>query len=385
MTSQPPALVIGGELNGLGVCRSLAQAGIKTYVLDNKWHQAALWSRYAIPIKADAIYGSRLLSALHKLDLPEHTELIITDEMAVYTISEYRAELAFRVHLPSHDMLLTLQDKALFHKFATVHGLPVPNAVILGNEAEVSSIRDLRFPVVIKPADKQDHYIKRVSRIVLAHDPQQAMIACRKILKTIQQVIVQECIEGPDSDIYFCLFYRKDNITKAMFTGRKLVSIPPGTGSTGFCVGVPPGDLRAQLENLTEKFIVLSNYVGLGSVEYKWDTRAARFLIIEPTVGRTDWQEEIATLSGTNIPVIGYCEECNLPIPASKRNPGVVWQQSYIDRIRAGLGKIPRKATIVDGYWRWNDPIPALIHYPFAIMQLFRGAVHCFRGALKHS
>jgi len=374
MTSQPPALVIGGELNGLGVCRSLAQAGIKTYVLDNKWHQAALWSRYATPIKTDAIYGPGLLSALHTLDLPEHTELIITDEMAVYTISEYRADLPFRIHLPPHDVVLTLQDKALFHKFATAHGLPVPNAVILGNDAELSSIRDLQFPVVIKPADKQDHYIKRVSRIVLADNPEQALIACQKLLKTIQKVIVQERINGPDSDIHFCLFYRKDNITKAMFTGQKLISIPPGTGSTGFCVEVPPGDLRTELEDLTEKFIVLSNYAGLGSVEYKWDTRASRFLIIEPTVGRTDWQEEIATLSGINIPVIGYSEECNVPIPPSTRIPGVVWQQSYIDRIRAGLGKIPRNATVVDGYWRWNDPIPALIHYPFAVMQLLRRA-----------
>jgi len=378
MTSQPPALVIGGELNGLGVCRSLAQAGIKTYVLDNKWHQVALWSRYVTPIKADAIYGPGLLSALHKLDLPEHTEVIITDEMAVYTISEYRGKLAFRVHLPSHDMVLTLQDKALFHKFATAHGLPVPNAVILGNNTEVSSIRDLRFPVVVKPADKQDHYIKRVSRIVLAHNPEEAINVCQKLLKTIQEVIVQECIEGADSDIYFCLFYRKDNATKAMFTGRKLVSIPPGTGSTGFCMEVPPGDLRTELEDLTEKFIAASNYVGLGSVEYKWDTRTARFLIIEPTVGRTDWQEEVATLSGTNIPVIGYCEECNLPVPASKGTPGVVWQQSYIDRMRAraGLNNISPNAPVVDGYWRRNDPIPALIHYPYAIVGLFQGAVN---------
>lgn len=375
MTSQPPALVIGGELNGLGVCRSLAQAGIKTYVLDPKWYQAALWSRYAIPIKADALYGSGLLSTLHKLDLPEHTELIITDEMALYTISEYRAELPFRIHLPPHDMVLTLQDKALFHKFATAHGLPVPNAVILGNDTEVTSIRDVRFPVVIKPADKQDHHVKGVSRIVLAHNPEQAISACQKLLKTAKELIVHECIEGPDSDIYFCLFYRKDNITKAMFTGRKLASFPRGTGSTSLCLEVPPGELRTELEDLTEKFIVLSNYVGLGSVEYKWDTRAGRFLIIEPTVGRTDWQEEIATIAGTNIPVIGYCEECNLPIPPSKRIPDVVWQQSYIYRIRAGLGIIPHNATVVDGYWRYDDPIPALIHYPFAIMWLFQGAV----------
>jgi D-aspartate ligase len=372
----PPALVIGGKLNGLGVCRSLAQAGIETYVLDPKWYDPASWSRSATPIKTSSLHGAGLLSTLRALDLPEGTVLIITDEMAVYTISEHRAELGrYRLHLPSHDMVLILHDKALFHKFAVKSGLPVPNAIIVSGDPDAYNIRDLRFPVIIKPADKRDFHLKGASRAVVASDPLHAAIACRSLLKSTPEVIVQECIEGPDDNIYFCLFYRQDDITRGMFTGRKLASVPRGTGSTGLCVEVTHGELRTQLEDLTETFLVRSNYAGIGGIEYKLDARTQRFLIIEPTVGRSDWQEEIASLSGTNIPAIAYYEECHRPVPPSKPIPGVVWQQSYVDRIRCGFGIVPRSAIVVDGYWRPNDPMPGLIYYPFLLMSLVQGAV----------
>jgi D-aspartate ligase len=138
--------------------------------------------------------------------------------------------------------------------------------------------------------------------------------------------------------------------------------------------------MRTTLEELTETFLVLSNYAGIGGIEYKWDARNERFVIIEPTVGRTDWQEEIATLAGVNIPAIAYCEECNLPVPPSKYTPGVVWQQSYIDRVRSGFGIVPRNVTVVDGYWRRDDPIPALIHYPLAMLWLIQGALRYLKA-----
>jgi hypothetical protein len=51
---------------------------------------------------------------------------------------------------------------------------------------------------------------------------------------------------------------------------------------------------------------------GFGGIEYKRDARDGRFLIIEPTVGRTDWQEEVATLAGVNIPLMACRHELGL-------------------------------------------------------------------------
>jgi D-aspartate ligase len=61
-----------------------------------------------------------------------------------------------------------------------------------------------------------------------------------------------------------------------------------------------------ELERTTREILDQISYLGFGGVEYKRDARDGRFLIIEPTVGRTDWPEEVAALAGVNIPLMGW-------------------------------------------------------------------------------
>ncbi len=107
------------------------------------------------------------------------------------------------------------------------------------------------------------------------------------------------------------------------------------------------------------------DFVGFGSIEYKWDPASERFVIIEPTVGRTNWQEEIATFSGMNLPLAGYCYECGLPPPTqTPTERPVVWQASYVERMKVGVSVIPPGSIVVDRYWRRDDPMPAFVQYP---------------------
>jgi hypothetical protein len=46
-----------------------------------------------------------------------------------------------------------------------------------------------------------------------------------------------------------------------------------------------------------------------GGIEFKRDGHTGQFLMIEPTVGRIDGQEEVATLHGANIPLAAYLHE----------------------------------------------------------------------------
>jgi hypothetical protein len=66
-----------------------------------------------------------------------------------------------------------------------------------------------------------------------------------------------------------------------------------------------------------------------------------------------------------NIPLIAYRHEFDLPpLPAGPIDGRVVWQASWIERIRFGAKPIPPRSVVVDGYWRRDDPLPALTHYP---------------------
>ena len=365
-----PALVIGGELNGLGVCRSLAIGGMPVWVVDCKRANPALWSRCAHPVLTDTLHGPRFISFLRDLQnrIGEPPVLVITDELALLTISEHRDELEglYRFRLPAHDTVLMLHDKARFHERAVEHGWPVPNGLVVRDKADVSRIASLRLPVILKPADKRHFHEGHAPRLVVAASRTDALSAAERLLTQAGEVLVQETIEGPDDNIYFCLFYRgRDDETLGLFTGRKLASTPPGTGSTAFCTAA----VNAELERTTKDFLDQVNYFGFGGVEYKRDARDGRFLIIEPTVGRTDWQEEAATLAGVNIPLIAYRHELDLqPLPAGPVEGRVVWQGSWIERIRFGGKPIPPRSVVVDGFWRRDDPLPALVHYPYDVV-----------------
>ncbi len=123
-------------------------------------------------------------------------------------------------------------------------------------------------------------------------------------------------------------------------------------------------EVREELERLTLSFAERAGMDGMGSMEYKWDDNHSKFVMIEPTVGRTDWPEEIATLCGVNIPLAAYRYELGLSVdPVSVSRTDIAWRSTLVDKppqhLRHGV------ARIVDGYFRWDDPWPALKFYCF--------------------
>jgi len=53
-------------------------------------------------------------------------------------------------------------------------------------------------------------------------------------------------------------------------------------------------------------------------VEFKMRPGTDEPVITEPTVGRTNYQNEIAVLNGVNIPLIAYHELASLPVPPTR-------------------------------------------------------------------
>jgi len=138
------------------------------------------------------------------------------------------------------------------------------------------------------------------------------------------------------------------------------LSHPPKAGSTALCIAAP--EVAGQLEPFAAAFIERCDYRGLGSLEFKWDQARRIFVVIEPTVGRTDWQEEVATLNGVNIPLFAYRDLIGMPNnqPARPSQP-VAWQDSW-HRWR-GRSALKTRLPVYDGYWRVSDPMPSLAYY----------------------
>jgi D-aspartate ligase len=116
----------------------------------------------------------------------------------------------------------------------------------------------------------------------------------------------------------------------------------------------------------------------MGGIEYKRDARSGKFLMIEPTVGRVDWQEEVATLNGINIPLAAYLHETGSDarfVTVAVRP--TIWRDTARHWKSSNQRSADEKARAYDAYWRLDDPLPALVHgFSLGTRVLRRGLRH---------
>jgi predicted ATP-grasp superfamily ATP-dependent carboligase len=351
--------------------RSLSRADVPVILLDEDAFSPAMRSVYGQKVVISQLSGVPMVKELQALGaaIAGPAVLFLNSDDAVLTASKYRVALEnnYRFQLPSHACVTSLMNKTSFQQLAEEHGFQVPRAVTIGHVGDLSRLAELRFPCIVKPMRGTANYVKaQLARGYKVASPEQAEGVCTRILAFTQGLVVQEWIEGPDSDLYFCLQYRAiDGATVCSFTGRKLSIWPPDVGVTASCTAAP--EARPILQPLTEAFFERVSFVGMGGIEFKRDGRTGQFLMIEPTVGRIDGQEEVATFHGANIPLAAYLHEIGSPgLRVGADPPSVIWRD-FFSHCRSVLGNRSRPAKphtrVYDAYWRRDDPIPSLFRF----------------------
>lgn len=379
--SNLPAIVIGGGVNALGVVRSLGRAGVPLIVLDTDAGSPAMRSRYGRKLLVAALEGDELLTYLKNLaqELTSSAMLFLTEEKTINSLSMQRDQLPqnFLIRLPEHERLMQLMHKQGFQDLAEACMSPVPRAVRLESMQDLAKVDALNFPCVLKPSKKSYAYGALFKKAYKVSSGAEVRKLYQKIEPTLADMVVQEWIEGSDAEIYFCLQYiGKDGEVVSSFTGRKIRSWPPRIGGTASCTAA--WEHSAELSATTSTFFRQVGFTGMGSMEYKRDARDGKFYMVEPTVGRTDFQEEVATINGCNLPYAAYCYEFGLPqIPVFPAAPPRVWRDALADRwsFEEGDGEVDDASLsqpIVDCYWRWNDPLPWLDFMRDRIVQRLR-------------
>lgn len=360
-----PVVVVGRNLNALGVVRSLAAGGMPIVLVSTSRFQIAALSRYCRTEVACSLGGRDLIDTLKRIRTRFALKpvLFLTEEVSVNTVSAMGSELAgsYIFSVPSQQVTELLSNKALFNEFAEREGLPIPAGRVIRTVFEIKSIRELTLPIVVKPANKHRVLNCEDEKVALTNGYEETEERCRRLVEREAHAITQEWIDGSDDEIYFCLFYADANGNAiSTFTGRKVVAFPPCVGSTAICVPAP--EAQEELTAITRKLCSRVRVSGLGSLEFKWDGRGRRFVIIEPTVGRSDWQEEVATLAGVNIPLIAYMHEAgSRQIARCDKPRAVAWRSSVVHRLPQNV--LPPDARVYDGYWRLSDPLPGVAYY----------------------
>jgi len=362
------ALVVGDGLNALGVVRSLGAAGVPVTALCTAEHSPAARSRYARFERLSSNQGEALIEDVQKITSHDHEPpvLFLTEEASVLSVSAHRAALEGRVRLrlPVAQRVEALTHKAGFQHLAEALRAPIPPFVELRSRLDLPRLGKLVFPCVLKPAAKDYRYGARFKKAYVVGSPDEVARLYREIEPVCPNMVVQQWIDGQDNDIFFCLQYAANTADApvASFTGRKIRAWPPNVGGTASCVAAP--EVHEELSRVTAKFFRDTGVVGMASMEFKRDRRDGRFYMIEPTIGRTDFQHEVATINGVNLPYLAYCFELGLPLPKVRApNPRRVWREPLIDRWSAQTQGMAHEAgfagaRVVDAWWRVTDPLP---------------------------
>ena len=373
MALDTPALVLGSGVNGLGVARSLTRAGVPAWLLDSDDRRPEMYTRAAKPLKIGALHGEPLVEGLLRLSAArfsgQRPVLLLTQEESVKTISQRRERLAerYRFSLPTQNIVDALQHKNGFQRLAEQFDAPIPSLVHIQSPANLPALETLRYPVVVKPGERHAEYSRQFKKAYRVESAEEAVDLVRRILLVMADVVVQEWTEGPDSNIHFCLQYLDAHgQVIASFTGRKIRSWPPQVGGTASCMPAP--DAHEELSELTARFFQNVGVIGMAGMEYKRDARSGEFRMVEPTIGRTDYQAEVATLNGVNLPYVAYCAELGIAPPASMQTArSLAWRVRSEDTQSAVAQHQPPKYGfddadgVRDALWRWSDPLPTLM------------------------
>jgi D-aspartate ligase len=364
---KPWAVIVGGGLNALGIVRSLGSQAIPLIVVDTDAGSPAMRSRYGRRQVVPALEGDSLVENL--LKLAEHFAspalLFLTEEKGVNTISAQRERLAgkFLVRLPQHERLMQLMHKQGFSELAETYRAPVPKTVRIQNTEDLKLLDGLQFPCVFKPSQKDYRYGELFKKAYKVESRLEVAALYARIEPVLSDMVVQEWIEGDDSEIYFCLQYiGHDGAVVSSFAGRKIRSWPPRIGGTASCTAA--WQYQQTLTETTSRFFRDVGFTGMGSMEYKRDARDGRFYMIEPTVARTDFQEEVATINGVNIPLAAYRYELGLmPLQVGPASAPKTWRDPQSDRwsLEESNGVVDQRSrhdAVCSAYWRWSDPLP---------------------------
>ncbi|AOV16825.1 hypothetical protein BJI67_06905 [Acidihalobacter aeolianus] len=374
MVHEVPALVVGAGLNGLGVARSLHAAGVPVWIADIDATQPGMHSRCAKPLVLTGRQPLHLeLEALVRGQAADHRPvLLLTQEHAVKALADHQDQLdrSYRFILPTPQILHALMHKPTFDQWARESGLRVPASYRVCSAVDVDEVLAAQpMPIVIKPSAHVSEFESQFRKAYRVETREEARKLLLEMLAVWPDLIVQEWVPGSDSDIYFCLQQLSETgQVEASFVGRKIRAWPPGTGGTASCAPAPVDDASILAERTTA-FFSQRAVRGLAGMEYKRHKASGEYIAIEPTIGRTDYQEEIATLNGVNLPYACYLSAMGLHFSQSQEatpHKAFVWRDREADLLSLSRADQTARSwpaqglAVKDALWRWADPGPWL-------------------------
>lgn len=230
-----------------------------------------------------------------------------TSDETCILISKMREwfEDRFVLTLPSNFIISTFNNKSTSIVEAGKHNIRLPLSKDIHNVGDIVSVEKFNFPVILKPLDYRSLGMIGF-KVLVCYDYLSFKSQSLSILEKGISFQCQEYIEGGDEKSWFYIFYRSKNGTIIDCIGKKTVQYPVGQG----IMAVGTSCDNETIKNISRTFLNQIDYIGIGGIEYKQNK--SDYYFIEMST-RSEGFIRISDIAGIPIPLISYCDICNLP------------------------------------------------------------------------
>lgn len=322
------AAVLGCNITGLQVIRSLGRAGVPVLALDSSPTAPGLFSKYAKRVICpDFIKDApAFIDFLCKLATAynEKPVLLPMTDPACIIIAMYKTVLDhfFRTPYMSLEALLNITDKIAMTKVAWENDITIPRTLIIEkNGGNIGELKEFPLPAMVKPAMHYElingilcpaSFAATYGNKGFSFSDREALLSFVKnaLLKGFR-LIVQEEIPGDTDQLYTLGVYAdKNNKLRGWFTGHKIRQIPRAAGNCTLGEAIREDCLI----ELGKKIIRAYKFSGVGQLEFKKDPRNGKFEFIEINARPWAWIG-LAVHCGVNLPLMQYLESIGEEIP----------------------------------------------------------------------
>lgn len=387
---KPLAVVIGvAWANGLGLIRSLGQAGVPVLALDPSSEAIGLHSRYVTEALVCPDPGEQEASFLEFMErlgecLRHPGVLFLTRDQDVSTVSrnQRRLERHFLVPFADWEVLGRIVDKQGQYAVAEEIGIPLPITRFPRSEADAAECAQaVPYPAILKPA----YHVKFAERFgvkaFVANTATEALNHYRRGAAQGYQMMIQEIIPGEAHRLYtYGSYLNREQVPLAEFSGRKLRQYPRmfGTCRLGECCEAP------EMAELGRRILSALGFWGISQVEFKHDPRDSLFKLMEVNARSYQWQH-LTTVCGANLAYAAYRDVLGQPQePVLAVSYGKRWVLAATDLL-VSLREMQRRqlslsdwfsgwrGVAVDGIFSLHDPRPGWRYVSGQVARRLRG------------
>jgi D-aspartate ligase len=388
MNETTGALVIGGNLNGLSIARSLGRRGVPVWVVTPLNIKLASYSRYTRrtlpwPDGDGEVQAAYLLELAERYHLDRWVLFPTSDESAAL-LSKFHALLSrrFRVSTPVWDVLRWAYDKRLTYKLAAEQQVDCPHTIYPTSEADLETPSHV-LPGILKPATHASINRFTADKAWPVDSREELLARYRQARELIPPdlILVQERIPGGGESQFSYAALCCDGQPIASLTARRTRQYPIDFGySSSFVETLDVPEIVAP----SRRLLAAIRYTGLVEVEYKFDARNGRYKLLDINPRLWTWAT-LGARAGIDFPYLLWQMLLGIPVQEKVGCTDVRWVRMITDvpaaihemvrgRLSAGAYVRSLRSPLEFSVMALDDPLPGLVELPlFAYKHFYKG------------